>query len=216
MRNDRELQKAVLESLDFDPSINCSHIGVAVRGGMVTLSGHVASLGERRAAAVGAGRVKGVKAVIDDITVELPGRCQTSDEVIAKRAHGRLASNRSVPTGRVHLEVKDGVVTLHGQVDWQYQRLDAEADLHKLDGIRELRNEIAIKPPVKLEVVRTKVHEALARLAPFDTSRIAIKTEGTKVTLTGAVTSWHEKGMAESAVWSVPGVTEVDNEVAVV
>jgi len=216
MRSDHQLQKDVLENLDYDPAINCSHIGVAARDGLVTLSGHVPSLGEKRAAAISAGQVKGVKAVIDEIAIELPDRCKTPDEIVAERAYSRLVTNRSVPMARVHLEVKDGVVTLRGDVDWQYQRLEAEADLHKLDCIRDVRNELIVKPPVRLELVRSKVHDALARLAPLDADNIEIETDGTAVTLTGAVTSWHEKGLAESAVWSVPGGTSVHNKVAVV
>ena len=216
MRPDHQLQMDVLENLDFDPSINCSHIGIAVRDGIVTLSGHIPSVGERRAVARTAGQVKGVKAVIDDVVVELPGACQTDDEVVAERAYARLATNRLVPISRIHLEVKDGIVTLHGDVDWHYQRLEAEADLHKLDCIRKLQNEIVVKPPVKVEVVRSKVHDALTRISQVNADNIKVKTEGTTVTLTGAVTSWHEKGLAESAVWSVPGVTSVENQIAVV
>ena len=215
MRPDHSLQKSVLENLDYDPAINCSHIGVAVRDGIVTLSGHVPSLGEKRAAAIAAGLIKGVKAVIDEICIELPGRCQTSDEVVAERAYARLATNWSVPIERIHLEVKDGIVTLHGDVDWQYQRLETEADLHKLDCIRAIRNELVVKPAVKLELVQSKVHDALARLSPLDAENIEIETDGTTVTLTGTVTSWHEKGLAENAAWSVPGVTSVHNKVAV-
>lgn len=216
MRPDHHLQRDVLENLDYDPAINCSHIGVAVRDGIVTLFGHVPSFGEKRAAATSAGQVKGVKAVIDEIAIELPEQCQTSDEIVAERAYSRLATNRSVPLARVHLEVKDGVVTLRGDVDWQYQRLEAEADLHKLDCIRDVRNELTVKPAVKQELVQSKVRDALARLSPLDAENIEIETNGTAVTLTGAVTSWHEKGLAESAVWSVPGVTSVLNKVAVV
>jgi osmotically-inducible protein OsmY len=216
MRLDHRLQRDVVESLDYDPAINCSHIGVAVRDGIVTLFGHVPSIAEKRAAALSTGQVKGVKAVIDDIVIELPGSCQTSDEIVAERAYSRLTTNRSVPISRIHLEVKDSVVTLRGDVDWQYQRLEAEADLHKLDCISAIRNELTVKPAVKSALVQSKVHDALARLSPLDAENIKIETDGSAVTLTGAVTSWHEKQLAENAVWSVPGVTSVANRVAVV
>ena len=216
MRSDHQLQKAVQDHLDCDPSINSSHVGVAVRDGVVTLSGHVPSFGEKRCAEKAAGMVKGVKAIIDQIAVELPGKCQTPDEVVAERAYSRLSFNKSVPVERIRMTVEKGVVTLRGDVDWQYQRQAAETDMHTLDCVREVRNEIEIKPPVETKVVRDKVREVLARIAPLDADRIVIETDGSCVTLTGTVNSWHEKGLAESAVWSVPGVTSVADEITVV
>ncbi|MDP1730158.1 MAG: BON domain-containing protein [Devosia sp.] len=215
MRNDHDLQKRVQEQLDCDPAINSSHIGVAVRLGVVTLSGHVPSFGEKRAGEIAAGQVKGVKAIVSQIVVELPGGCQTSDETVAEQASARLGSNKSVPADRVHLSVERGVVTLRGDVDWQYQRQAAEDDLHHLDCIRQIHNEIAIKPPVKVELVRDKVREVLARIAPLDADNISVKIDGSRVTLSGTVNSWHEKGLAQSAVWSVPGVTAVVDDIAV-
>lgn len=215
MRSDHQIQKAVLEHLDCDPSINSSQIGVSVREGVVTLSGHVPSVGEKRAAAMAAGQVKGVKAIIEQIAIELPGICQTSDEQLAGLAYARLASNLSVPIDRIRLSVEKGVVTLRGDVAWQYQRQAAEEDLHKLDCVREIRNEIDLKPPVQPSRVRDKVNEALARIAPIDADKVKVKAEGSRVILFGTVNSWHEKGLAESAAWSVPGVTEVVDDIAV-
>ena len=216
MRSDHQLQKAVLEQLDCDPAINSSHIGVAVRDGVVTLSGHVPSLGEERAALVAAGQVRGVKAIIDHVRVELPGECQTSDEVVAEEAYKRLSSNASVPLKLLQLTVEDGVVTLLGEVHWQYQRRAAEEDLHKLACIRGIRNEITIRPPVKAEKVHEKIHELLARIAPTERDTIEVKAENGRVTLSGTVNTWHEKGLIENAAWSVPGVSEVIDQITVV
>lgn len=215
MAGDRTLQKAVMEHIEYDPSITSSRIGVAVREGVVTLSGHVPSLGEKRAAASAAGQVRGVKAVIDQIAIELPGNRQTSDELLAERAHARLASNRSVPPGRVHLAIENGTVTLHGDVDWHYQSQAAETDLQALDGIRELRNAIEIRPPISVATVRRRVRDALARIAPLDADRITVEANGTSVSLTGSVNSWHERAIAESVARAVPGVSEVANQITV-
>lgn len=215
MRNDHQLQKAVLDHLDCDPSINSSRIGISVREGVVTLGGHVPSFGEKRAAEKAAGQVRGVKAIIDHITIELPGICQTSDEQLAERAYTRLSSNISVPMERIHINVENGVVTLRGDVDWQYQRQAAEEDLHQLECVCEVVNEIALKPPVQPSNVRDKVREALARIAPLDADKVSVKAEGSKIILLGTVNSWHEKGLAESAAWSIPGVTEVVDDIAV-
>ncbi len=215
MRSDHQLMQAVLEHLDCDPAINASHIGVAVRDGVVTLSGHVPSLGEERAALVSAGQVKGVKAVVDQVDVELPGNCQTSDEVVAQQAYARLASNQSVPVEQIRITVDNGVVTLRGEVHWQYQRRAAEEDLHKLACIRGINNEIEIKPAVKPENVHEKIHQLLQRIAPTERDDIEVKCDGGRVVLSGTVNTWHEKSMIENAAWSVPGVTEVIDEVMV-
>ncbi len=216
MGSDHQLRQAVLEHLDCDPAINASQVGVAVRDGVVTLSGHVSSLGEERAALVSAGQVKGVKAVIDQIEVELPGNCQTPDEVVAEQVHARLSSNQSVPIEQIRITVDNGVVTLRGEVHWQYQRRAAEEDLHKLACIRGIRNEIEIRPAVKPENVREKIHQLLQRIAPTERDDIEVACEGGRVVLSGTVNTWHEKSMIENAAWTVPGVTEVIDQVVVV
>lgn len=215
MRDDHQLQKAVLEHLDCDPAVNSSRIGVAVRDGVVTLSGRVPSLGEERAALVRAGQVRGVKAIIDQISVELPGECQTSDEVVAEEAYKRLSSNAAVPLDQISLTVEDGVVILRGDVHFAHQRSAAEEDLQRLACIRGIRNEIVIRPPISAENVHRRIHDVLARIAPTNRDSIEVAVDGGRVTLSGIVNSWHEKGVVENAVWSVPGVTEIIDEIMV-
>lgn len=215
MREDHKLQAAVQSRLDLDPAINSSHIGVSAREGIVTVSGHVPSLLERSSAERGAGQVKGVRALINELVVELPGINQTSDEQIAERAYARLASNVSVPLDRLHLAVKDGTVTLHGDVDWHFQLQAAIDDLELLQGVREIRSDAQIRPPVQAEQVHEKIKQALASIAPLDADRIDVTAEGSEVTLSGEVTSWHEKGLAESTAWCVPGVAQVTNQITV-
>ena len=216
MSSDHELKNSVLHHFDLDPSIDSSHIGVTVLDRMVTLSGHVPSVGERRAARVAAGSVQGIKAVIDGLTVELPEGCRKPDELIAERAYARLESNRNVPLDRIHLTISDGTVTLSGDVDWNYQRQAAEDDLHQLECIRHIENEIVIKPPIEAEQVREKVRQAVARIAPLSAGLIDVEAEGSVVTLLGTANSWHECGLAESAGWSIPGVSKVINHISVV
>ena len=216
MRTDHALQAAVLERLDFDPAINSSHIGVSARDGFVTLSGHVPSVGESVGAERAAGRVAGVKAVVNDLVVELPGNLQTSDEKVAEQAYARLTSNLAVPADRIHLAVKDGIVTLHGDVDWNYQREAAVEDLRKLGSIRGIVNNVEIKSPVAPDQVQKRVRSALMQIAPGDADKIDIQVDGSNVILSGEVTSWHEKELAESATWCVPGVSQVMNRISVV
>lgn len=216
MRPDHMLQEAVQQQLDFEPSIDASHIGVVARDGVVTLTGRVGSRAERATAERVACSVKGVKAVVDGITVELPGERRTSDEQLAERAYARLASNVSVPLDRIKLAVRDGVVTLRGDVDWQYQRQAALQDLHHLPGLRDVQDEIAIKPPVEAVAVHDKIRDALARITLVEADNVRVEVKGSVVTLSGQVASWHEKGIAESTAWSVPGVSRVDNHITVV
>lgn len=215
MREDHKLQAAVQSRLDLDPSINSSHIGVAARAGIVTISGHVVSLLERSAAERAAGQVKGVRAVVNALSVELAADSRTSDEQIAERAFARLASNVSVPLDRLHLAVNDGIVTLHGDVDWPFQLQAAIDDLELLEGVREIRSDAQIRPPVRADQVQERIKQALARIAPLDAERIEVTANGSEVTLSGEVTSWHEKGLAESMAWCVPGVSQVINRITV-
>ena len=215
MREDHQLQAAVLEQLDFDPAIDSSQIGVAVRDGVVTLSGHVPSFIDKARAETTAGLVSSVKAVIDDIRVDLPGHCETPDEITAKRAYDRLATNVTVPIDRIHISVKDGVVTLRGDVDWQYQRQAAVDDLRHLDCVRDLRNEIEISPAIQASEVEGRISGAMHRLGLASAGSISVDVDGSRVTLSGMVVSWREKDVAEDIAWSVPGVSHVDNRLSV-
>ena len=215
MSKDHELQQAILEQLDFDPAVNSSHIGVSVNGGIVTLSGHVPSFSEKVRAETNAGLVKGVKAVVDDLVVELPGHCDTADEVVARKAYERLSTNRHVPIDRVHLSVSEGVVTLRGDVDWEFQRAAAIYDLQQLNCIRGIRNEVMIKPPIDAAEIDTRIHDALTRIGLNSGGNIRVKAKGSDVSLSGFVTSWEERRLAERAAWSLPGVSHVRNEITV-
>lgn len=215
MREDHQLQAAVLEQLDFEPSINSSQIGVAVRDGVVTLSGHVPSFFDKTRAEATAGLVTGVKALVDDIRVDLPGHCETPDEVVARRAYERLASNVTVPIERLHISVKDGVVTLRGEVDWQFQRAAALEDLRHLDCVRDLDDEIRISPSVQASEIHDRIEGAMQRLGLASSDNIAVAAEGSTVTLSGTVVSWRERDVAEGIAWSVPGVSAVINQLTV-
>lgn len=215
MRQDHELQAAVIEQLDFDPAITSSRIGVAVRDGIVTLGGHVPSFMDKARAETAAGLVRGVKAVVDEIRVDLPGHCDTTDEVTARRAYDRLASNVTVPLERIHISVEKGVVTLRGEVDYQFQREAALADVRALDCVRDVRSEIRIRPPIEAREIALRIGAAMDRLGLTSAGNVAVEADGSNVILSGTVVSWHEKGMAESIAWTVPGVSHVENRLTV-
>jgi osmotically-inducible protein OsmY len=215
MRTDHELQKKVLEQLDYDPAINASHVGVVAREGIVTLSGHVSSYSEKMKAEAAAGLVRGVKGVVDTLTVELPGHCDTPDETVVRRAYERLAHNSNVPPDRIHISVSEGVVTLRGDVDWEFQRAAAAYDLQHLRCVRGVRNEVTIRPPVEAAVASEGVHRALSRLGFENDDKIDVQARGSEIRLCGQVTSWSERRLAEEAAWSLPGVSHVDNRLTV-
>ncbi|MEX1277661.1 MAG: BON domain-containing protein, partial [Chloroflexota bacterium] len=128
--NDKQIQQAVIDELDWEPSVDAGHIGVTASDGVVTLSGHVPTYWEKRAAERAARRVKGVKAIVEEIEVRLRGENRGADDTIAERALQRLASDAAVPKDRITLKVEDGWVTLSGEVDWHFQKTAAEHDVH--------------------------------------------------------------------------------------
>ncbi|WP_103120310.1 BON domain-containing protein [Methylopila sp. Yamaguchi] len=212
--SDAGLKSLVEEELEFEPSVNAAHIGVAVRDGVVTLTGHVASYAEKIAAEKATQRVRGVKAIAEEIEVRYPYDGKRSDEEIAKRAVNVLDWNTQVPTS-VKVKVERGWVTLSGVADWQYQREAAEFSVRKLDGVVGVTNTIALKDRPKAADVQKKIEDALKRNAALDAAAIHVTVANDKVSLTGRVHSWQERRIAEQAAWSAPGVKSVDDAISV-
>jgi osmotically-inducible protein OsmY len=208
--DDRTLRQHVLAELEFDPKVDAAHIGVAVRDGIVTLSGHVATYAEKIAAERILQRVRGVRAVVEEIEVRYPADQKTGDEELAARVVKVLAWNVQVPDGAVKVKVEDGRVTLDGCVPWYYQRAAAQSAVAKLAGVREVLNLLAVKPPVRSRDVKAKVLAALKRTAR-DPDTITVRVEGDTVILDGCVDLWRERQLAERAAWSIPGVHAVDD-----
>ncbi|MBY0260288.1 BON domain-containing protein [Methylobacterium sp.] len=208
--DDRTLRQHVLAELEFDPKVDAAHIGVAVRDGIVTLSGHVATYAEKIAAERILQRVRGVRAVVEEIEVRYPADQKTGDEELAARVVKVLAWNVQVPDGAVKGKVEDGRVTLDGCVPWYYQRAAAQSAVAKLAGVREVLNLLAVKPPVRSRDVKAKVLAALKRTAR-DPDTITVRVEGDTVILDGCVDLWRERQLAERAAWSIPGVHAVDD-----
>jgi osmotically-inducible protein OsmY len=212
--NDKLLQQAVIDELSWDPSISSEHIGVTARDGVITLSGHIPSYWEKRSALAAAIRVKGVKAVAEEVDVKLLGGSQWVDEKIAEHALQSLLSDASVPNDHIRLTVEKGMVTLQGEVEWNYQKMAAEYAVQRLTGVVCVLNDIKIKPPVQAYQVREKIEKALTRVSAFEAQQLSINIEGSKVTLGGRLENSHERDLAEHAAWSVPGVTQVQDKIA--
>ena len=214
--SDRDLRQDILDELDYEPSVNGAHIGVAVDNGVVTLSGHVASYAEKLAAESAVRRVKGVRAIAQEIEVRYPFEKKTADDEIAKRAVDILRWSAVVPRDVVQLTVHDGWVTLSGQVDWQFQRRAAENELRKLSGIFGVINNITIQARVQPTDVKRKIEDALRRNAEIEAQGIRVTVlDGGKITLQGSVHDWHERTAAEQAAWSAPGVVSVDDRLTI-
>jgi len=190
MMNDTALRQQVLEELQFEPSLDATHVGVAVHGGVVTLTGHVPSYAQKRVAEQVVGRVKGVKAVAQDLEVHLASDKKRADDEIAERAVRILEWNDSVPSNRIKVTVERGWVSLSGEVDWQFQKDAVEAAVHKLSGVVGVTNSVEVTPRATPVGVREKLVRAFERQAALDARAVNIAVEGNRVTLTGQVSSW--------------------------
>jgi len=213
---DRELQEHVQNALDWEPSIDAAEIGVTVETGVVTLRGDIKSYAEKAAAERVTLGVYGVKAVANDINVRLGGGQQRTDTEIAQAAVSALKWNTMVPDEKITITVSNGLVTLKGQVDWEYQRATAANVVRDLTGVRGVTNSITVKPHVSVTDVKSKIEAALRRSAEVDARRINVAVADSKVILSGNVHSWSERSEARQAAWAAPGVKDVEDHIAVV
>jgi osmotically-inducible protein OsmY len=213
---DLQLQQDVVDELEFDPRIDAAHIGVVADTGVVTLTGYVASYAEKYAAIAAVRRVRGVRAIADEIEIRFPSDKKTSDDQIAKRAADILGWDTMVPSGAIDVMVHNGWVTLTGTVDWYYQKKAAEDNVRKLSGVRGVSNNIEIKPRPQATQVKHKIEQALKRHAEVETKAIRVTVrDNNKVVLEGQVGSWDERNAVEAAAWSAPGVQSVEDRLTI-
>jgi osmotically-inducible protein OsmY len=210
------LRQIILEELEYEPSLDATHIGVAVEKGVVTLTGHVASFAEKQAAITDVRRVNGVRAIAEEIEVRYPYEKKIADDEVAKRAVDILGWDSIIPDRAIQVLVRNGWVTLTSDVDWQFQKQSAEDDIRKLSGIRGVINDIAIKPRVHATDIKKKIEDALRRRLEGELKGIRTTVQdGNKVLLEGFVDNWNERQAVAVAAWSAPGVKAVDDRLSV-
>lgn len=215
MKTDTQLRNDVQAELNWAPEVKASDVGVIVKDGVVTLTGHLASHAEKYAIERAVQRVHGVKALAVELTVKLPFDNQRTDADIALAAERALEWNVLVPHDRIRPMVEKGWLSLDGEVEWAYQRSAAESAVRDLMGVTGVSNLVKIKPKVSPANVEKKIHDALARQADREANRLTVKVDGSQVTLSGTVHSWTERDAVQGAAWATPGVSMVVNDLLV-
>jgi osmotically-inducible protein OsmY len=215
MKTDAQLKKDVSAEFEWDPSINASHVGVAVDNGVVTLTGHLNTFAEKYAIERAVQRVQGVKAIAVELDVKLEPGHKRSDSEIATAVQSALLWHALIPAERLQVKVDKGWVTLNGELDWEYQRGSAERAVRNLTGVVGVSNAITLKPSVTPGNVTNRIRDALTRHAEREAKHIEVMTSGSTVTLHGMVDSWAERNTVIGAAWSAPGVSSVVDELKV-
>lgn len=213
-RSDTTIKTDVESEIRYDPSIvHDEAIGVAVKDGVVTLTGVTKNYLDSYYAEKAAKRVSGVKAVANDIQVKPSS--ERIDSEIAQEAVKALAREVSVVADKLKVVVKNGTVTLEGEVEWNYQKDWAGRAVRSIAGVKGVSNAIKVKPRVSPSDVKKKIEDALVRSAQVDAQRVQVEADGTRITLKGTVRSWAERREAEQSAWAAPGVTHVDNQITI-
>ena len=212
MKNDSQIQKDVMDELKWQPILNAAEIGVSVKKGIVTLSGIVNNNIKKVSAENAARNVAGVKAIAEDIQIGVSPFFSRTDTEIAEAVVDALKASVSVPGEKIKTRVEDGIVTLDGEVDWDYQRKAAGRVTEVLSGVRKVYNYINLKPVVTPANIKQKITAAFHRSATLDAEKITVDVISGKAILTGKVRSFAEREDAENAAWAAPGVLSVENK----
>lgn len=215
MKNDLEIQKDVTEELKWEPALSKDTIKVAVNNCIVTLSGTVDAYYKKNKAQKAANRVMGVKSVIEKLDVRLPTAISKTDSEIEDAVINELKWHSSVMEDKIKVKVNNGIVTLDGDVEWDFQRTAIRNSIENITGVKGIVNNLKVVPKLTASEIKQKINAAFHRNATIDAEKINVETIGNKVTLTGRVKSWMEKNEAENTAWLAPGVERVENKIEI-
>lgn len=216
-KSDSQIQQDVINEIKWDQSIQSSSISVTTHDGVVTLRGNVPHYYEKTQSEAAAQRVGGVRAVVDEIEVNIMGSYERSDEQIAEAVLNALKWNYSVPKDTIKVIVEKGKITLKGEVEWDYQRTAAKSAVSDLMGVSSVINNILIKNKniSKPAEIRSFIESALKRSAEGEGRNISVKINGDKAILSGNVHSFSEIDVANQAAWMAPGIMSVENNITI-
>jgi osmotically-inducible protein OsmY len=215
MKSDSEIERDVKDELSWNPDLDATDIAVSVKKGVVTLTGFVRSYTDKFEAEAAAKRVSGVVAIANDIEVRMPSVDERPDPEIARDAVAAIKSQLPISSEKIKVIVKNGWITLEGQVEWHYQRSTAAHAVRRIKGLKGVSNMIQLKPHAQPSEIKRKIQEAFRRNAEVDSNRIIVEADGGVVTLKGTVRSWVEREEAERAAWAAPGVANVVDQIVV-
>ena len=215
MKSDNEIQKDIMAQLKWEPFLNACQIGVAVKNGIVTLSGQVDTYSKKTLAERAAKKVSGVKAIAEDIQVGISPSYRKTDAEVAEAVVNALKWHTIIPEEKIKVSVEDGIVKLEGEVEWEYQRTQPTSAIENLTGVRSVTNLISVKPKITSSDIQQKINAAFQRSATIDSGKITAEVLGSRVTLRGTVRSFTEKEDAENAAWFAPGVTSVNSKLEI-
>ena len=211
MKTDSDIQKDVIDELEWEPFLKASEIGVAVKNGVVTLTGTVDSYGKKISAENASKRVAGVRAVAEDIEVKLLSGGKRNDTEIAEAVLNAIKWHSAVQENKIKVKVEDGWVVLEGEVEWEFQRSAARHQVENLMGVKGISNNVKVIPRLNPSEIKQKINAAFHRSATVDSEKVKVAVDGNKVILSGKVRTYAERKEADSAAWLAPGVMKVEN-----